>query len=429
MNTTFKIFIASSNELKDDRDDFREFISVQNDFLHRKGIYLELIQWEYFNDSIVPDGKQNEYNSALKTCDMFVSLFYTKVGKYSEEEFDIAYKNLLDTGKPNVWVYFKQGFSSVNRDILTVFNFQDKLNALKHYYSTYDNIDDLKNQFKRQLDIFIEKALEKIIPAKPEIINEKYDQNKIYFCDRRLESQSFEEGLNQNDVIQFQLITCHERDMPQFFIQRIKLKFEDDSNIKIIDLFVNPTITPDDDYEQLEKAIKFSIKEQWNKNGELKNFKLGLFENVEIPKTIDVLTKLNCDFLIITWQIKSIYWKNSNLKSFISTFYEKYADLNRELRTNKKIFLIGVISYSEESNMSREEFDDKIMDLRFGRNERKIQLKKISLTHIREWMVDVEIEDNPDEQDAILTRNNLTKHQDYFMSELEIPLKQILKNL
>ncbi len=429
MNTTFKIFIASSNELKDDRDDFREFISVQNDFLHRKGIYLELIQWEYFNDSIVPDGKQNEYNSALKTCDMFVSLFYTKVGKYSEEEFDIAYKNLLDTGKPNVWVYFKQGFSSVNRDILTVFNFQDKLKALKHYYSTYDNIDDLKNQFKRQLDIFIEKALEKIIPAKPEIINEKYDQNKIYFCDRRLESQSFEEGLNQNDVIQFQLITCHERDMPQFFIQRIKLKFEDDSNIKIIDLFVNPTITPDDDYEQLEKAIKFSIKEQWNKNGELKNFKLGLFENVEIPKTIDVLTKLNCDFLIITWQIKSIYWKNSNLKSFISSFYEKYADLNRELRTNKKIFLIGVISYSEESNMSREEFDDKIMDLRFGRNERKIQLKKISLTHIREWMVDVEIEDNPDEQDAILTRNNLTKHQDYFMSELEIPLKQILKNL
>jgi hypothetical protein len=422
MDTAYKIFIASSNELKDDRDDFREFISVQNDSLHRKGIYLELVQWEYFNDSVVPDGKQNEYNNALKTCDMFVSLFYTKVGKYSEEEFDIAYTAFLETGKPNIWVYFKQGFSSINRDILTVFNFQDKLKAIKHYYSSYNNIDDLKNQFKLQLDNFLEKASEKI----PELVNANYDQNKIYFCDRKPESQSFENTLSQNDVIQFHLITCHERDMPQFFIKRKKLEFED-SDTSIIDLYVNPTISPDDDYEHMEQAIKFSIKEQWNKNSELKNFKLRPFENVEIPRTIDILTQLNYDFLLITWQIRSIYWKNDNLKAFIGDFYQKYADLNATLATNKKIFLIGVVSYAEDSDMTRVEFDNKIRDLRFGRDVAKIQLKKINLTHIREWLVDTEIEDNPDTQNEILTRNNLNNKEGYFMSELEEPLRRILK--
>ena len=47
-----KIFIASSSELKEDRDQFRVFISEQNDRLHTKGIYLEIVQWENFLDSI-----------------------------------------------------------------------------------------------------------------------------------------------------------------------------------------------------------------------------------------------------------------------------------------------------------------------------------------------------------------------------------------
>ena len=36
---SFKIFLASSSELKEDRDAFRIFLSVENDRLHRKDIY------------------------------------------------------------------------------------------------------------------------------------------------------------------------------------------------------------------------------------------------------------------------------------------------------------------------------------------------------------------------------------------------------
>lgn len=45
---TIRIFIASSSELKEDREEFRNFISRENDRLITKGIYLKLEQWEYF---------------------------------------------------------------------------------------------------------------------------------------------------------------------------------------------------------------------------------------------------------------------------------------------------------------------------------------------------------------------------------------------
>ena len=48
---TIKIFLASSIELKEDRDEFRKFISGQNDRLQKQGIYLEIIQWENFLDA------------------------------------------------------------------------------------------------------------------------------------------------------------------------------------------------------------------------------------------------------------------------------------------------------------------------------------------------------------------------------------------
>ena len=49
---TIRIFIASSSELKEDREAFRVFIGLENDRLIDKGIYLKLVQWEYFKDSI-----------------------------------------------------------------------------------------------------------------------------------------------------------------------------------------------------------------------------------------------------------------------------------------------------------------------------------------------------------------------------------------
>ncbi|MEO6230888.1 MAG: hypothetical protein ABJB11_24630 [Ferruginibacter sp.] len=150
-----KIFLASSAELKADRDGFRNFIAGQNDRLHTQGIYLEIIQWENFLDAISDTRLQNEYNKSLRECDIALCLLFTKVGKYTAEEFDTAYQVFKDTGRPKIWTYFKDApvnTGSITDEINTLITFKKKIGDLGHFHSVYTNIDNLINQFRNQLD-------------------------------------------------------------------------------------------------------------------------------------------------------------------------------------------------------------------------------------------------------------------------------------
>jgi len=155
MTSTIKIFIASSSELLEDRKEFREFLSVQNDQFHKNGVYLELVQWEHFLDVVSDTRLQDEYNEAIRDSHIVICLFYTKAGKYTQEEFDTALKHFKETGNPLIYTYFKAGApepdpsDQLAKDLVT---FKDRLSNLGHFYTSYTNIDNLKLQFRQQLD-------------------------------------------------------------------------------------------------------------------------------------------------------------------------------------------------------------------------------------------------------------------------------------
>ncbi|WP_324673083.1 hypothetical protein [Hymenobacter sp. GOD-10R] len=156
---TIKIFLASSSELVDDRKALREFISVENDRLHEENIYIKILQWEYFIDHMSQESLQAEYNKAVEQCDIFLSLFFTKVGKYTTEEFDKAFGRFKEIGKPFIYTYFRDSnitTSKINKsDIISKFDFEEKLADLGHFKTNYTDINDLKYKFKTQLDILI----------------------------------------------------------------------------------------------------------------------------------------------------------------------------------------------------------------------------------------------------------------------------------
>lgn len=158
---TIKIFIASSSELADDREDFRLFISKENDRLHKQDIYLQIVQWENFLDSISDTRLQDEYNKAIGDCDIVLCLFFTKVGKYSAEEFNTAYQLFKNKGKPKIWTYFKNAAvntGSITDEINTLLSFKKQIAGLGHFHTEYNNIDNLINQYRTQLDKFLSEA-------------------------------------------------------------------------------------------------------------------------------------------------------------------------------------------------------------------------------------------------------------------------------
>jgi hypothetical protein len=87
---TKKIFLASSAELKADREQFELAVNRKNKEWIKQGIFLELIVWEDFLDAVSKTRLQDEYNKTIRECDIFVMLFWTKVGLYTAEEFETA---------------------------------------------------------------------------------------------------------------------------------------------------------------------------------------------------------------------------------------------------------------------------------------------------------------------------------------------------
>ena len=144
-----KIFLASSNELKSDREKFAKEINRKKELWNEKNISLHLDIWEDLSARMSPTRSQDEYNQKVREADLFVLLAYSKVGMYTEEEFDIAFGTFQKTKKPFIFTYFKEIETDVE-DSLEMF--KNKLNELGHFYSSYSNFDNLWKQFNIELD-------------------------------------------------------------------------------------------------------------------------------------------------------------------------------------------------------------------------------------------------------------------------------------
>jgi internalin A len=158
----FNIFLASSSELRQDRDAFDLYFRQLNDRFIKFGIYLKITRWENFLDAMSDTRLQDEYNNAVRASDVFVSLFSTKTGKFTEEEFDAAFGQFKTSSRPYIFTYFKatevNAANAPREDLQSLWAFQDKLKQLGHYPSSYDGIEHLKRDFRDQLDRLIEMA-------------------------------------------------------------------------------------------------------------------------------------------------------------------------------------------------------------------------------------------------------------------------------
>ena len=105
---TIKIFLASSDELEDDRYAFGNLVRRLDKIYETRGIRIELFEWEDYDAAYNARRKQDEYNDLIKASDMFLALFYTKAGNFTIEEFDVAIEEFRQHASPKIYVYCKE---------------------------------------------------------------------------------------------------------------------------------------------------------------------------------------------------------------------------------------------------------------------------------------------------------------------------------
>ena len=144
-----KLFLASSNELKNEREKFEIEINRKNKTWIDKQVFLHLDIWEDLTARMSATRSQDEYNIKVKEADLFVLLAYSKIGMYTAEEFETAFGAFRSTRKPFIFTYFKNIDSGTDSSLQL---FKDKLKNLGHFYSPYSEFNDLWNQFNKELD-------------------------------------------------------------------------------------------------------------------------------------------------------------------------------------------------------------------------------------------------------------------------------------
>ena len=159
------IFAASSGELADERKELIHIVdSIENLYDH---LTLKVIKWETGLESGSYDKQrvQDEINPLLEDSRIVLVIFYSKLGKFTLEEY-----NLARAKKKKVFLYFKKGFSSQESDKIEAYKKVTDFRAHvekenKLIFRDYETVADFKLFIREDLELYLKKEFSPV-PAK-----------------------------------------------------------------------------------------------------------------------------------------------------------------------------------------------------------------------------------------------------------------------
>ena len=159
-NRKITIFLASSEELINDRNSFHSLISTLDDIYEDRGIRIKLKRWEDFFAYCTGTRTQDQYNQVLSASDMCICLFHRRAGQYTVEEFHHAIAEYQRTGDhPKTYVYARALVEGeVEEEELKQFK-EELFKQMGHYWCNYATEDSMKLHFIMQFERLINDSL------------------------------------------------------------------------------------------------------------------------------------------------------------------------------------------------------------------------------------------------------------------------------
>ena len=144
---TIKIFLASSNELADEREKFGNLIRRLDDIYRKRGIHVQLLMWEDMDPCYNNVRKQDEYNAWIRKSHIFVCLFYKLAGKFTLEELEVAKAENTLRKEPRLMIYCRNlQDGEIESDELVEFK-QTLDKELGHFWGQFSTTDKLHLDF------------------------------------------------------------------------------------------------------------------------------------------------------------------------------------------------------------------------------------------------------------------------------------------
>jgi len=376
MTSKIKIFLASSNELHNERNEVSLFIAKENKHLIRSGVFLELVLWEDLQHSFKKNRIQDYFNHEMLKCDIVIALFYTKVGNFTKEEFLLAYNNLKKGKKPYyLYAYFKEtniSMSEMNIEFLEEYKnikyLQKEIEKSEQVYCKFKNVEELKNLIKSQIEKCIEPILELDTNRQHILDNNNEQAGKIYIdktnfgpilfrmCNRDSQFKLFRNHFIDNykknffNTPQFYVLHGLKGEAHTSFIERLRCT--------IIHSFVKTKLN--------QKSKPYFQEVEWPNDGDLDSLLWNLLtafdpdffdSDYSLSKLLKMksIEKYNNNIVIISHVISEKKWNSNLIQSYINSFWLQTKDIKRT-----PLFLIFFnVEYSIKKNHKKILFFNK----------------------------------------------------------------------
>ena len=149
---TINIFLASSNELQNDRNSFQAFIASLDDIYENRGWRIKCRRWEDFPAYCTGERTQDAYNKIVRAGDMCIAMFHKQGGRYTIEEFYQALDGYRQNGHPKTYVYARVLIDGeIESEELKAFK-QELNDVMGHYWCNYATDDAMKLHFVMQFE-------------------------------------------------------------------------------------------------------------------------------------------------------------------------------------------------------------------------------------------------------------------------------------
>lgn len=346
-----RIFIASSNDLFQERKDFRLFLYDQN---------LKPVVWENIDQSITKERFQDRINQDhLNTSDIVVFMIKSKLGKYTKEEFEEACKSLGNTISKIYVYFFKESKDNIDDEqLLEILTLKKYLKTFGDLYQEVNNYQELEHHFLTQIKYFDipdkENSTQDIITQ--EIQSREILQTKkicIYTSSPLNTSIKFNLGVIKNQFKDFKIELHHkilnEDSLIEHYEFDICFIFTKTNSDKIIiedEYFIQKSITLNDLSELIEEDKLILVLD---KNIENSFFQIKIAENDSqirklLSSTIYKELKLergNCKISKLSTELPELI-DTKNLNEFVgrNTDIENLVKKISSLKNENKILTI-----------------------------------------------------------------------------------------
>ena len=147
------IFLASSEELINDRNSFQALIASLDDIYEERGIRIKCKRWEDFNAYCTGERTQDQYNKVVRASDVCICMFHRKAGEFTKEEFHHALNEYRQNNDhPKTYVYVRALVEGeVEEEELKAFK-DELFKTIGHYWCNYVTEDAMKLHFVMQLE-------------------------------------------------------------------------------------------------------------------------------------------------------------------------------------------------------------------------------------------------------------------------------------